>query len=86
MIQGLYAAANGMMAVEARQDAIANNIANASTTGFKSVAPVELGFYQTLSQKLRKPFHYEINPAPAGGAGSGRGQSSPPGGVRGFSR
>ncbi len=67
MIQGLYAAANGMMAVEARQDAIANNIANASTTGFKSVAPVELGFYQTLSQKLRKPFHYEINPAPAGG-------------------
>ncbi|HPO13207.1 MAG TPA: flagellar basal-body rod protein FlgF [Candidatus Hydrogenedentes bacterium] len=67
MIQGLYAAANGMMAVEARQDAIANNIANASTVGFKSVAPVELGFYQTLSQKLQKPFHYDINPAPAGG-------------------
>ena len=67
MIQGLYTAASGMMAVENRQDAIANNIANASTIGFKSHSPVQLGFYQLFSKQLRNPSLYDANPAPAGG-------------------
>lgn len=35
MIVGLYASASGMLAEASRHEAIANNIANASTTGFK---------------------------------------------------
>lgn len=35
MIRGLYIAATGMLAETARQDVIANNLANATTTGFK---------------------------------------------------
>lgn len=45
MIQGLYTAANGMVAVEARQAVIANNIANASTHGFKRQMAVQKGYY-----------------------------------------
>ena len=50
MLQGLYAAANGMIAVEDRQAAIANNIANASTPGFKRQLAVQEGFYQVFAQ------------------------------------
>ncbi len=67
MIQGLYTAANGMRAIEDRQDAIANNIANASTVGYKSETPVQLGFYEVFSNSLRQPFHYNSDSAPAGG-------------------
>lgn len=35
MIVGMYASASGMLAEASRHEAIANNIANASTTGFK---------------------------------------------------
>ena len=35
MIRGLYIAATGMLAESARQDVIANNLANVATTGFK---------------------------------------------------
>lgn len=45
MIQGLYTAANGMVAVEDRQAVIANNIANASTHGFKRQLAVQKGYY-----------------------------------------
>ena len=45
MIQGLYAAANGMIAVEDRQAVIANNIANVSTNGFKRQLSVQTGYY-----------------------------------------
>lgn len=41
MIQGLYTAANGMIAVEDRQAVIANNIANVSTNGFKRQLSVQ---------------------------------------------
>ncbi len=67
MIQGLYTAAGGMLAVESRQFSIANNIANAATTGYKRQSPVQLGFYQVFSQSLRRPFHFDIEAAPAGG-------------------
>lgn len=67
MIQGMYTAASGMLAVESRQDTIANNIANASTIGFRREAPVQLGFYQVFSETLQTPIHYNLEPAPAGG-------------------
>ncbi len=67
MIQGLYTAASGMIAVEGRQDIIANNIANTGTPGFKRQEPVQLGFYQIFNEQLRHPFHYNRQAAPAGG-------------------
>ena len=67
MNQGLYTAASGMIAIEARQTAIANNIANVATPGFKRHEPVKLGFYQTFTEKLRHPFHFDVRPAPGGG-------------------
>ena len=35
MLRGIYIAASGLLAESARQDVIANNLANATTTGFK---------------------------------------------------
>jgi len=67
MIQGLYTAASGMIAVERRVESHANNVANAATPGFKKQVPVQTGFYQTLSQELRNPFHYNVRRAPGGG-------------------
>jgi len=67
MIQGLYAAASGMIALESRQDVISNNIANVSTTGYKRQEPVQLGFYQVFSETLRRPFLLNQEPGPGGG-------------------
>lgn len=67
MIQGLYTAAGGMLATESRQSVIANNIANVSTPGYKSQSPVQLGFYDVFSAKMRNSFHFEQAAAPAGG-------------------
>ncbi len=67
MIQGLYTAAGGMVATDTRQSAIANNIANASTVGFRSMSPVQMGFYKVFAERLRQPTHFNTLPAPAGG-------------------
>ena len=67
MNQGLYMAASGLVAVEARQTALANNIANVATPGFRRQTPVKLGFYQTFSEVLRHPFHFDVRSAPGGG-------------------
>ena len=40
MLVGMYASASGMLAEAARHDAIANNLANVSTMGFKGDTPV----------------------------------------------
>ena len=56
-----------MLAMEERQSAVANNIANASTVGFKSHNPVQLGFYEIFSAKLRQPSYFNGQAAPAGG-------------------
>ncbi len=40
MLRGLYVAAEGMAARQKAQDAIANNLANLNTTGFKADRPV----------------------------------------------
>jgi len=65
--QGLYAAASGMLAVEGRQEVIANNLANVSTPGFKRHEPAQLGFYQVLADRMRRPFVFNQEAAPAGG-------------------
>lgn len=67
MIQGLYAAANGMLAVESRQAVIANNIANAGTPGFKRQLAVQRGYYQGYSLDGRRPVHFDRMIAPGGG-------------------
>jgi flagellar basal-body rod protein FlgG len=68
MIQGLYAAATGLKAVDDRQSAIANNIANASTIGFKRQRPVQEGFYNIFSDHLINPFHFQTKETPGGGS------------------
>lgn len=67
MISGLYTAASGMIAVEQRQDIIANNLANISTPGYKRLQPVQLGFYEVFSDKALHPFYFTQEAAPAGG-------------------
>lgn len=67
MISGLYTAASGMIAVESRQETVANNIANAATPGFKRQQPVTMGFYELFSGKLRNPATFQIKAAPGGG-------------------
>jgi flagellar basal-body rod protein FlgF len=47
MIYGLYLSASGVIASSHRQDVVANNLANAETTGFKRDVPL---FQQRLSE------------------------------------
>jgi flagellar basal-body rod protein FlgF len=67
MIQGLYAAASGMMAVEDRQAVIANNIANALTPGFKRQMAVQVGFYELFAGERAHPQRFDHDDAPGGG-------------------
>lgn len=52
MIRSLYTAATGMDAQQTRIDTIANNLANASTTGFKKT---RVDFEDLLSETIRAP-------------------------------
>ena len=52
MIRALYSAASGLVATSAKQDVIANNIANASTPGFKRVTASAVSFSQALDEQL----------------------------------
>jgi flagellar basal-body rod protein FlgG len=63
MIRSLYTAATGMDAQQTRMDTIANNLANASTTGFKKV---NASFEDLLSETIRSP----RDAAPQGGSPS----------------
>ena len=67
MIQGLYAAALGMLAAEARQALIANNIANASTPGFRRQDGVQKGFYSVFAPMFRTPAYLNSQKGPGGG-------------------
>lgn len=67
MIQGLYTAATGMVALEARHDVLANNVANAATPGYKRQEPVQMGFYQLFSDELHRSSFYTRDTAPGGG-------------------
>jgi flagellar basal-body rod protein FlgG len=46
LIKSLYSAASGMIGQQVRQEAVANNIANATTVGYKKAVPALKGFYQ----------------------------------------
>lgn len=67
MIQGLYSAANGMMSVEDHQAIVANNIANASTAGFKRQIPVQKGFDIVFLGELKRASRFDLERAPGGG-------------------
>ncbi len=60
MMRSLYTAATGMDAQQLKMDTIANNLANASTTGFKKARPE---FEDLLSDQLRAV----ATPDPRGG-------------------
>ncbi len=69
MLQGLYIAATGMRAEEGRQSVIANNIANASTPGFRRQQPVQRGFYGVLMGKMGgSATGLSVQKSPGGGA------------------
>jgi flagellar basal-body rod protein FlgF len=48
VLRGIYIAASGMLAESARQDVVAENLANATTTGFKRSEAVASPFQQML--------------------------------------
>jgi flagellar basal-body rod protein FlgF len=54
MLQGVYAAAAGMITQRERLDVIANNIANVSTTGFKRSEPISRAFYQIFGNEIAR--------------------------------
>ncbi|MEW6583849.1 MAG: flagellar hook-basal body protein [Actinomycetota bacterium] len=55
MIRGLYIAATGMLAQNRRQDVIANNLANVTTTGFKRDSTATTPFADMLVSNLGVP-------------------------------
>lgn len=55
MIRGLYAAASGMLAGLVRQDAVANNLANVNTPGYKRDVAVTAAFPSVLLRRLAGP-------------------------------
>lgn len=53
MNRGIYTAASGMIAQQHRLDAIANNLANVDTTGYKRDLTVHKAFPELLLRRLR---------------------------------
>ena len=53
MERGLYIAASGMVSEMARQDLISNDLANASTAGYKSDTAVQGSFGELLLQNTQ---------------------------------
>jgi flagellar basal-body rod protein FlgG len=56
MIQGIYTASQAMTPLMAKQDLIANNLANANTTGFKQSGLFVQAYQKYLTNDLRQPF------------------------------
>lgn len=52
MIRGIYAAGAGMLAEQTRTDVIANNLANASTAGYKKDIAVTKDFHSLLITRI----------------------------------
>ncbi len=52
MLRGIYTGANGMIAQEARLDAIANNLANADQTGYKRDIAIFKAFPDMLIRRI----------------------------------
>jgi flagellar basal-body rod protein FlgG len=53
MDRGLYIAASGMLAEQTRQDQVANDLANASTPGYKADRSMQAGFGDLMLQNTR---------------------------------
>ena len=53
MERGLYIAASGMLSEQLRQDLLANDLANASTPGYKADRATQRGFEEMLLQNTR---------------------------------
>ncbi|HWI51091.1 MAG TPA: flagellar hook-basal body protein [Symbiobacteriaceae bacterium] len=52
MLRGIYTSASGMLADQRRLDVVANNLANAGTTGFKRETTVSKSFTDFLIQRV----------------------------------
>lgn len=66
MVKALYSAASGMLGQQMRQDAVANNIANATTVGYKRAIPALKGFYQIYLDAIGVAY-LERGDVPGGG-------------------
>jgi flagellar basal-body rod protein FlgF len=62
LIRGLYIAATGMLAESARQDVIANNLANVTTTGFKRDEATNTTFGNMLVSSMGLPGTPAVGP------------------------
>ena len=62
MIRSLFTAATGMISQQMNIDAIANNLANVNTTGFKKVRE---GFEDLVYQTIRAPGARRARATPA---------------------
>lgn len=62
MIRGIYIAASGLLAESARQDVIANNLANATTTGFKRSEATASPFQEMLLRSQGMPGMPQVGP------------------------
>lgn len=71
MIRGLYTAASGMVAEQFNQDAISNNLANVSTTGFKKDEAV----FKAFPTQLLKRIHDRLDASAGSGQALGLVQS-----------
>ncbi|BAU26492.1 flagellar basal-body rod protein FlgG [Aneurinibacillus soli] len=65
MLRGLDAAASGMMANQARQDALTNNLANVNTPGYKTDNAAFRSFPEVLIERIR-----DMDGSAANGLGS----------------
>ncbi|NLM71956.1 MAG: flagellar hook-basal body protein [Synergistaceae bacterium] len=54
MHRGLYAAASAMITQESMHDVVANNLANAATSGFRKRIPVNKSFPEVLMDRIEK--------------------------------
>ncbi|HYF93344.1 MAG TPA: flagellar hook-basal body protein [Symbiobacteriaceae bacterium] len=52
MLRGIYTSASGMLADQRRLDVVANNLANAATTGFKRETTVSKAFTEFLIERV----------------------------------
>lgn len=52
MLRGFYTAASGMIMQQRQQEALANNVANANTPGYKADQPMIRAFPEILMQKV----------------------------------
>lgn len=57
MLRGFYTAASGMITQQRQQEALANNIANANTPGYKADQPTLRAFPELLMQQMGSSKH-----------------------------